>query len=238
MADLHFFGIHIFYYLIVVAFLLPKVPVVGKFFNIINTLIHELGHALMALVFEGKVVRIEIFKDTGGVTVTKSKSGVAAFFVSIAGYPFAAAAGLLCAYLLSIGYGSWIVLGLSILFLFMLILWVRNGYGVLWVILFCLLNCIVVFYLKKPLYIEIAAWFYTLMIIIESVWSSLVLLYLSIFHADPRSRLCLGAAVRRLFPMDGVLFGRCGERVDNTIAGMAIVTEKILLFFSRHFFCR
>ena len=62
MNDLHFFGIHIFYYLLVVAFLLPKVPVVGKFFNIINTLIHELGHALMALLFEGKVVRIEIFK--------------------------------------------------------------------------------------------------------------------------------------------------------------------------------
>ena len=184
MEDLHFFGIHIFYYLIVVAFLLPKVPVVGKFFNIINTLIHELGHVLMALVFEGKVVRIEIFKDTGGVTVTKSKSGVAAFFVSIAGYPFAAAAGLLCAYLLSLGYGSWIVIGLSILFLFMLLLWVRNGYGALWVILFCLLNGVLVFYLKNPLYIEIAAWFYTLMIVIESVWSSLVLLYLSIFHAD------------------------------------------------------
>ena len=66
----------------------------------------------------------------------------------------------------------------------MLILWVRNGYGALWVILFCLLNGILVFYLKKPLYIEIAAWFYTLMIILESVWSSLVLLYLSIFHAD------------------------------------------------------
>ena len=184
MNDLHFFGIHIFYYLLVVAFLLPKVPVVGKFFNIINTLIHELGHALMALVFEGKVVRIEIFKDTGGVTVTKSKSGVAAFFVSIAGYPFAAAAGLLCAYLLSLGYGSWIVIGLSLLFLLMLILWVRNAYGFLWVALFVLLNGVLVFYLKNPLYIEIAAWFYTLMIIIESVWSSLVLLYISVFHAD------------------------------------------------------
>ena len=184
MIDLHFWGIHILYFLIVIAFLLPRIPIIGKFFNIINTLIHELGHALMALVFEGKVVRIEVFKDTGGVTVTKSKSGVAAFFVSIAGYPFAAAAGLLCAYLLSIGYGSWIVIGLSILFLFMLLLWIRNVYGVLWVILFCLLNGIIVFYLKKPVYIEIAAWFYTLMIIIESVWSSLVLLYLSIFHAD------------------------------------------------------
>lgn len=184
MNDLHFFGIHIFYYLLVVAFLLPKVPVVGKFFNIINTLIHELGHALMALVMQGQVVRIQVFSNTGGVTVTKSKSGVAAFFVSIAGYPFAAAAGLLCAYLLSLGYGSWIVIGLSILFLFMLILWVRNGYGALWISLFVLLNGVLVFYLKNPLYIEIAAWFYTLMIIIESVWSSLVLLFLSVFHAD------------------------------------------------------
>lgn len=184
MNDLHFFGIHIFYYLLVVAFLLPRVPFVGKFFNIINTLVHELGHALMALVLQGQVVHIQVFSNTGGVTVTKSKSGVAAFFVSIAGYPFAAAAGLLCAYLLSVGYGSWIVIGLSVLFLFMLILWIRNVYGALWVILFCLLNGILVFYLKKLLYIEIAAWFYTLMIVIESVWSSLVLLYLSIVHPD------------------------------------------------------
>ena len=184
MIDLHFFGIHILYYLIVIAFLLPRIPVIGKFFNIINTMCHELGHALMALMFEGKVVEIQVCRDTSGETTTKSKSGVAAFFVSIAGYPFAAAVGLLCAYLLSLGYGSWIVIGLSILFLFMLLLWVRNLYGVLWVILFCLLNGVLVFYFKKPLYIEIAAWFYTLMIILESVWSSLVLLYLSVFHAD------------------------------------------------------
>lgn len=184
MVDLHFFGIHIFYYLLVVAFLLPKIPFVGKFFNVINTLVHELGHALMALLLEGKVVHIQIFKDTSGVTVTKSRSGVAAFFVSIAGYPFAAATGLLCAWLLSIGYGKWIVIGLSLLFLFVMVLWIRNVYGVIWVIVFCLLNGVLVFYLKKPVYIEIAAWFYTLMIIIESVWSSLVLLYLSIFQPD------------------------------------------------------
>lgn len=184
MIDLHFWGIHILYFLIVIAFLLPRIPVIGKFFNIINTLIHELGHALMALVFEGKVVRIEVFRDTGGVTVTKSKSGVAAFFVSIAGYPFAAAAGLLCAWLLSLGYGKWIVIGLSLLFLFVMVLWIRNVYGVLWVILFCLLNGVLVFYLKNPLYVEIAAWFYTLMIVLESVWSSLVLLKLAVFNSD------------------------------------------------------
>lgn len=184
MSEIHFFGIHIIYYLLAVAFLLPKIPVVGKFFNIINTLVHELGHALMALVTQGQVVHIQVFSNTGGVTVTKSKSGLAAFLVSIAGYPFAASIGLLCAYLLSIGYGNWIVLGLPILFLFMLVLWIRNVYGLVWVLLFTLLNAVLVFYLKKPLYIEIAAWFYTLMIILESVWSSLVLLYLSLFHSD------------------------------------------------------
>ena len=32
-----------------VAFILPRLPVVGKFFNIINTALHEFGHALVAL---------------------------------------------------------------------------------------------------------------------------------------------------------------------------------------------
>jgi len=182
--SLHFFGIHIFYYLIVIAFLLPRIPVIGKFFNIINTLVHELGHALMALILQGQVVRIQVFSNTGGVTVTKSKSGFAAFLVSLSGYPFASLSGLLCAYLLSLGYGSWIVLGLSILFLFMLILWVRNVYGVVWILLFALLNGVLFFYVKNPVYVEIAAWFYTLMILIESVWSSLVLLFLSIKQSD------------------------------------------------------
>ena len=99
MSHLHFLGIHIFYYLLVVAFLLPRLPVVGKFFNIINTLIHELGHALMSLLLHGKVMKIQIFQDTSGVTTTKSDSKFKSTLVSLAGYPFASVMAFVCFFL-------------------------------------------------------------------------------------------------------------------------------------------
>ena len=86
--------------LVVVSFLLPRIPVVGKFFNIINTGLHEFGHALMALLTGGSVERIELFKDTSGTTTTKSENGFSAFWVSLAGYPFAASVAWLAFYLI------------------------------------------------------------------------------------------------------------------------------------------
>ena len=75
---------------VVVALILPRIPVVGKFFNIINTALHELGHALMALLTGGEVRKIELFNDTSGTTTTVSKNKFASVLVSLAGYPFAA----------------------------------------------------------------------------------------------------------------------------------------------------
>ena len=59
------------YLFIILALLLPRVPVVGKWFNVINTIVHETGHALMALLMEGKVHKIEIFQDSSGATTTQ-----------------------------------------------------------------------------------------------------------------------------------------------------------------------
>lgn len=183
MEDVYLFNIHVIYYLIGLAVLLPRIPVVGKFFNIINTLVHEFGHTFVALITNGQVKQIQVFNDTSGVTQTKSKSAFANFLISIAGYPFASVTAYLCFYLLSVGYEQWIVIGLSILFLFMLILWIRNKYGLLWVLLFVGLNGFLI-YLNEPKYLLVAAWFYALMLLWESVYSSLVLLYLSIRRSD------------------------------------------------------
>ncbi len=182
MQELYLFNIQLIYYLIALAFILPKIPVVGKFFNIINTLIHEFGHAFVALILQGEVKKIQILSDTSGVTQTKSKSAVTAFFVSIAGYPFASATAFFCFFLLSVGYEQWIVYGLSILFLFMLILWIRNLYGLIWILLFVAINGWL-FYVNNPVYTLVAAWFYALMVLWESVYSALVLLYLSVTNS-------------------------------------------------------
>ena len=172
-----FLGISLFYWFLLAGLILPKIPVVGKFFNIINTAIHEFGHALVALLLHGQVNRIELFKDTSGTTTTKTNR-VGAFFVALAGYPFAVSVAWLSFYLIQNGAAKGLLLGLSLLFLIMLLFWIRNGYGVLWTILFCALNGYL-FYLNNETYIAYAALFYATMLLAESVSSVLVLIWLS-----------------------------------------------------------
>ena len=163
---------------VAIALLLPRIPVVGKFFNIINTGVHEFGHALMALLLDGEVHKIELFKDTSGATVTQTKHKAAAFLISLAGYPFAVSVGWLAFYLVQNGAAMGLVLGLSILFLLMLVFWIRNWYGALWVFLFTGITALLLF-LDNALYTEYVAMFYAVMILTESVVSSFLLTVLS-----------------------------------------------------------
>lgn len=164
---------------LIVGFLLPRIPVVGKFFNIINTAIHELGHALMALLTNGEVMKIKLLKDTSGTTTTKSKNKFSAILVSLAGYPFAASVAWLCFYLISKEVCAAMLVALSVLFLVMLILWIRNWYGALWVLLFCTMNGFLIYY-DNAQYMFWASLFYAVVMLTESVHSALVLLYISI----------------------------------------------------------
>lgn len=163
---------------VVVSLLLPRIPVVGKFFNIINTGLHEFGHALMALLLDGEVHKIELFKDTSGSTVTQTKHKAAAFLISLAGYPFAASVGWFSFYLVKHGAATGLVIGLTVLFVIMLLFWIRNWYGALWVVLFTGITALLLF-LDDAQYAEYVAMFYAVMILTESVVSSVVLLVLS-----------------------------------------------------------
>lgn len=164
-------------------FLLPRIPVVGKFFNIINTALHEFGHALMALVTGGSVDKIELFRDTSGTTTTKSSSRFSAILVSLAGYPFAASVAWLSFYLIRQGAEQGLVIGLSILFVVMLLFWIRNWYGALWVVLFCVGNGLLLYY-GEPDWLHYVALFYAVMILVESVTSTITIVVLAIRDGD------------------------------------------------------
>ncbi|MBR4535886.1 MAG: M50 family metallopeptidase [Bacteroidales bacterium] len=179
MKSLTLFGIPAIYIFVPIALIIPRIPVIGKFFNIINTAIHECGHAVMALIMQGKVHKIELMRDTSGSTVTQCPTTIGNILVSLAGYPFAAFAGWLCCYLNEVGYQKGLVIGLSILMVVMLIFWIRNWYGLIWIILFCSLNGWLL-HMNNQQYINIAALFYAIVVMIEVVSSSLILLVLSI----------------------------------------------------------
>lgn len=179
MISLTLFGIPAIYIFIPIALILPRIPVIGKFFNIINTAIHEFGHAIMALIMQGKVHKIELMRDTSGSTVTQCPTTFGNIMVSLAGYPFAAFAGWFLCYINDVGYQTGLVLGLSILMIVMLLFWIRNWYGLIWIFLFCALNGWLL-YIDNQQYINIAALFYAIVVMIEAISSSVILLFLSI----------------------------------------------------------
>src|SRR5688572_11763556 len=76
----------------IAAFLICRIPKIGVYFRCINTLIHEVGHALFSILTSGSVERIDLFADTSGAAYTKSKNIFGKLLVPLAGYTFASAA--------------------------------------------------------------------------------------------------------------------------------------------------
>jgi len=180
---LTFLSIPLIYWFAGLALVLPRIPVIGKWFNLINTAIHELGHALMALILEGSVKKIELFNDASGATTTSTKTKFGSFLVAVIGYPFSSFVSYFIFYLLSVGYDKGFVMGISILFLFMLLLWVRNIYGAIWILAFCGINGYLI-YANHLNYIKIAALLYAVFIAVDAVFSALTVLFLSVKQKD------------------------------------------------------
>lgn len=150
----------------------------GTAFRVFNTLYHELGHAIMSLITSGSVQRIELFSNAGGAAHTASKSGFARFMVSIAGYPFATAVGWLALTQAQRIPVLYVAYGILATYVLALLLWVRNQYGILWLIVnIALLGAAIYFKTGTGL-----RWYLFIMgsfVLIESIWTAFVLLYIS-----------------------------------------------------------
>ncbi len=169
------------YFIIVVialALLLPRIPVVGKFFNVLQTAIHELGHALTTIVLGGRVQKIELFQDTSGTAYTQNNSRAHSAITAFMGYPFAAITSYIPFFLIEHRFEKGLILSLMVILLFMLILWIRNLYGAIWVILFIALNLFLL-HLKQPELETSMAKIYAVFIAVESLSSSFIILCLS-----------------------------------------------------------
>jgi hypothetical protein len=111
-----------------------------SFFRNLDTMIHEFGHAIMTLAFSGKVMYIELYSNHSGVTYSTIANSWAVVPVSLAGYMLAS---LFAWYLFSAYAKGRQKLGLqiiTILAVLSLVLFVRNQFGITWLIGFILLN--------------------------------------------------------------------------------------------------
>jgi hypothetical protein len=116
----------------VLAFLLIHVPILGSYVKVINTLIHESGHAFIALL-GGNVETISLFMNSEGATVSSQSTWIGSFFTSLSGYTFASFMAFLSFLLLGRNKET-LLIDILLGFLFLnLIFWVRNPYGIFWI---------------------------------------------------------------------------------------------------------
>ena len=137
----------------------------------------------MALILEGSVKKIELFNDASGTTTTTTKTKFGSFLVAIAGYPFASLISYLIFYLLSVGYERGFLIGITILFFFMLLLWIRNIYGAIWIVAFCGINGYLL-YLNNAEYIHIVTLLYAVFIAVDALFSAITVLFFSVKQKD------------------------------------------------------
>ena len=169
----------LFYVLVAFSLIISRVPVVGKFIKCVNTLIHESGHAFAALLTSGSVLKVELFSDTSGSATTTSSSWLAKVVVSLAGYPFSSAVSFGLFYLVKHNQFSLILYFLIALALINLLFWVRNLYGIIWILVFGSLCGGVIYLNNQNLTL---AWIVMVCTIVfsDAFISSLELLYLSV----------------------------------------------------------
>ncbi len=169
-----------FFLFLVAAFLLIHVPVLGDYVKLINTLIHESGHAFIALL-GGNVERISLFMNSEGATYSEQSTRIGSFFTSLAGYTFASFMAFL-AFMLIGRKKQTLLIDILLGFIFLnLIFWVRNPYGIFWLCSFAAGFLLLLIKgsqgLRDHLLLLIAA-----ILLVDSVQSAYEILYISIFQ--------------------------------------------------------
>lgn len=171
-----------FYIMLVLALITVRVPVAGKYFRLVATMVHEAAHAFMALLLSGEILSVNLFSDASGSTVTKSKNKFSQALVAFAGYPATSFTALLLLYLLNLHFEKYILFILLSLVMLLVVLFVRNTFGLVWSISFIALNIFLLYFDNKILNYYIIA-FYCTSLLAESFLSTLVLLRLSYINS-------------------------------------------------------
>lgn len=173
------FGFSTFLVYVLVALVLTRVPFIGKYFRIMNTLVHEMGHVLASLMTSGRAYQVHLFSDTSGVAYTGTSSRLSRVITSLAGYPFASMVAFAYIYMIHLGKMEWVLYSLVALLIVSLVFFVRNWFGFAWTATFLSVTLLIHFYASEK-----TMMMYLLVIVavmlVESVVSAGVILWLSI----------------------------------------------------------
>ncbi|MDR0268512.1 M50 family metallopeptidase [Paenibacillus sp.] len=155
----------------------------SSFFRNVDTLVHELSHALVTLALSGKVNVIHLYWDQSGVTMSSFTRNWMSIPISLAGYIGSALFALLLFSLYVKRYERAGLIVVTLLATVAAILFVRNGYGILWCVGFAAVSALVAYlappWLRNGYYMLIA-----FICLVESVVSPFIILFVSLYNPN------------------------------------------------------
>lgn len=166
---------------IAVAYVILQLPIIGTFLRAANTMIHESGHAVVVLLTRGQVEHISLFMNTEGVTHAASASWLGGFLTGLAGYTFSALVILILAHFWRGRQYRLIHLILLIFAAADLIFWVRNFYGIIWLLVFMAV-LILLMQLKKTTVVSSLTLILLIILLADSLRSGYDIFILGLFH--------------------------------------------------------
>nr|WP_317495313.1 M50 family metallopeptidase [Haloechinothrix sp. LS1_15] len=133
-----------------------------RLFRQVLTIVHEAGHALMALLVGRRLQGIRLHSDTSGVTVSRGRpTGPGMVLTTLAGYPAPAILGLIFSVLV-VAELIVLVLALSALLVLGVLLLVRNAYGIFTIVAAAAVLGGVAFYgsaVVQAVFVYLITWF-------------------------------------------------------------------------------
>jgi hypothetical protein len=135
-------------FLILSAFLTHLIPFSDVFRNL-DTMIHEFGHAIVTLALSGQVMYIELYANHSGVTYSRITSSWSSIPISLSGYMLASLFALFLFHVRAKGKEKLGLQVITLLALLSLVLFVRNEFGIMWIIAFVALNVLMLAFIPR-----------------------------------------------------------------------------------------
>ncbi|NGP44424.1 M50 family metallopeptidase [Bacillaceae bacterium SIJ1] len=163
-----------------VCFILLYVPGVQMILRTWNTLVHESGHAVAALLVGGQVNDIQLFANLSGLTRSWTASGWPVIVVSLAGYLSSSIVLLLFSWLWKKKIHHFILMSVGLIALLSGLFWVRNLFGIIWIAVL-LIGLIYLLSTQRKSWSAGVSLCFILILLVDSVRAAFDLLLLSFF---------------------------------------------------------
>ena len=178
MKELLYNEVFVFYAILAICFVLMYIPVLGKYIRVLETMTHEGGHVLMALLIGTKIKKINLFSNTSGETHIAPANKLRTILIGLMGYPFSSCMAWLAFWATHNNYNQIFIIALCVITLLFLLFFIRNGFGIFWAISFIAANGYLV-YAKKDIIIKILSVIYADILFLSSLSSCFIILYLA-----------------------------------------------------------